>query len=63
MQKADKAFSDFILKYCENPTFLAFNKIDKLKKQKEKAALNKVKKEVCPMHFTISSEYEFTRTR
>jgi len=41
-QNADKSFYDFI-----NPKFfeiyLIFNKIDKLKKQKEKAALNKIK--------------------
>jgi len=41
-QKSDKAFYEYI--NAESvPIFLIFNKIDKLKKQKERAALNKQK--------------------
>lgn len=41
-QASDKKFYDYI-NPKEFEIFLAFNKIDKLKKQKEKAALNKIK--------------------
>lgn len=41
-QASDKKFYDYI-NPKEFEIFLAFNKIDKLKKQKEKAALNKMK--------------------
>lgn len=41
-QKADKEFHKFLKDY-DFETILAFNKIDKLKKQKERAALNKLK--------------------
>ena len=44
-QKSDEAFHQYI-SYCNNETLLSFNKIDKLKKQKEKSALNKKKKEI-----------------
>ena len=60
-QKSDLSFYDFIdPKYVD--IFLAFNKIDKLKKQKEKAALKNLKakiyeqyKAVKQIHF-ISAE-------
>jgi len=45
-QKADLQFSQFIQDYTSNDTFLLFNKIDKLKKQKEKSALGKIKKQI-----------------
>lgn len=41
-QAADKGFHQFLKKYNFS-TFLVFNKIDKLKKQKERAALDKLK--------------------
>ena len=41
-QRADLLFQDFLNQYNLN-TFLIFNKTDKLKKQKEKAALKKLK--------------------
>ncbi len=41
-QKADQGFHQFLKAYNFD-TFLAFNKMDKLKKQKERAALNKLK--------------------
>lgn len=41
-QKADQDFQQYI-KTFDVPSILIFNKIDKLKKQKERAALNKVK--------------------
>lgn len=44
-QKSDQAFQEF-LKEAHYYTILAFNKIDKFKKQKEKAALQKKKKEL-----------------
>jgi len=44
-QKSDQQFHQF-LKNSQQHTVLAFNKIDKFKKQKEKAALNKKKKEL-----------------
>lgn len=44
-QKSDQEFYDFVDPKSIN-IFLIFNKIDKLKKQKERAALNKVKKEI-----------------
>ncbi|MEX0798666.1 MAG: ribosome biogenesis GTP-binding protein YihA/YsxC [Bacteriovoracaceae bacterium] len=44
-QKSDLAFYDFIdPKYID--IFLMFNKIDKLKKQKERAVLNNLKKQI-----------------
>lgn len=44
-QKADQEFHKF-LKGSQHHTFVTFNKIDKFKKQKEKAALQKKKKEL-----------------
>lgn len=44
-QKSDQQFSKYI-KFIKSNIFLIFNKIDKLKKQKEKAALNKLKPEI-----------------
>ena len=44
-QKADQQFHQF-LKHSPHDTFVTFNKIDKFKKQKERAALNKKKKEL-----------------
>lgn len=44
-QKSDQEFYDYIDPKSIN-IFLIFNKVDKLKKQKERAALNKVKKEI-----------------
>lgn len=41
-QKADVAFQDFIKSY-NHETFLIFNKVDKLKTQKERSALEKQK--------------------
>jgi GTP-binding protein len=41
-QKVDKQFHEYLKQYPAN-TFLLFNKMDKLKKQKERAALNKLK--------------------
>lgn len=41
-QKSDQAFQDYI-KPFERETFLIFNKMDKLKKQKERSALDKLK--------------------
>jgi GTP-binding protein len=41
-QKSDQDFQDYI-RPMELDTYLVFNKIDKLKKQKERAALNKLK--------------------
>lgn len=60
-QKSDQVFYDYI--NAENvPIFLVFNKLDKLKKQKERAALNKLKpqlykeyKKVKQIHF-VSAE-------
>lgn len=44
-QKSDREFQDFIKPFALN-TFLAFNKMDKLKKQKERAALDKLKPQI-----------------
>ena len=44
-QKSDLAFQDFIRNYGHE-TFLVFNKLDKLKTQKERAALEKLKPEI-----------------
>lgn len=44
-QKSDQQFHEF-LKATHHFTVLAFNKVDKFKKQKEKAALQKKKKEL-----------------
>lgn len=44
-QKSDQQFYSYIKKYAHQ-TSLVFNKIDKLKKQKEKAALKKIKPEI-----------------
>ncbi len=44
-QKVDQQFHQF-LQNSPHETYVAFNKIDKFKKQKEKAALNKKKKEL-----------------
>lgn len=52
-QKSDQAFYSF-LKNFSSETILVLNKIDKLKKQKEKAQLQKVKK-------MIYEEYKFVR--
>lgn len=41
-QKSDQEFHDWLQNF-ESETYLAFNKIDKLKRQKERAALNKIK--------------------
>lgn len=41
-QKSDQLFHDYI-KPLQFPTYLLFNKMDKLKKQKERAALTKIK--------------------
>lgn len=43
--KADIEFHSYLQKF-DFQTFLIFNKIDKLKKQKEKAALNKLKPQI-----------------
>lgn len=52
-QKADLGFKEYIKEFGL-PCFLAFNKMDKLKTQKEKAALNKEKEK-------IFSEYKFVK--
>lgn len=51
-QKSDKLFYDYI--NAENvPIFLIFNKMDKLKKQKERAALNKLKPQIFKDYQTV----------
>lgn len=45
-QKADQAFQDYIQQKDPLSVMLVFNKLDKLKKQKERAALNKLKPEI-----------------
>jgi GTP-binding protein len=45
MQEADKAFINFFNHY-PHPSFLAFNKIDKLKTQKERSQLDKLKPQI-----------------
>lgn len=52
-QKVDKDFYDFITQFEKN-SILVFNKIDKLKTQKERSALEKLK----PM---LSKEYKWIR--
>lgn len=52
-QKSDQEFHQF-LKGFNFETFLLFNKIDKLKKQKERAALNKLKP-------ALSKEFKWVR--
>lgn len=61
-QSADIEFSKYISK-SELETFLILNKIDKLKTQKERAALNKIKKDlmkayksVKQIHFTSAED-------
>ncbi len=44
-QKSDLSFQEFIRNYGHE-TFLVFNKLDKLKTQKERAALEKLKPEI-----------------
>ncbi|MBT3584551.1 MAG: ribosome biogenesis GTP-binding protein YsxC [Halobacteriovoraceae bacterium] len=51
--EADFAFHDFLKNY-DLPTFLAFNKIDKLKRQKDRASLEKLKPK-------LFSEYEWVK--
>lgn len=51
-QKSDKIFYEYI--NAENvPIFLIFNKMDKLKKQKERAALNKLKPQIFKDYQTV----------
>jgi GTP-binding protein len=52
-QKVDQDFQQFLKKY-NTDTFLLFNKMDKLKKQKDRAALNKLKP-------ALYSEYKWVK--
>lgn len=55
-QKSDLAFYQYINpKYVD--MFLLFNKIDKLKKQKERAALNKIKKDIYQQYKAVKQIY------
>lgn len=55
-QKSDQVFYDYI--NSENvPIFLVFNKLDKLKKQKDKAALNKIKPQLYKEYKKVKQIY------
>lgn len=51
-QKSDQAFYQYINSEAV-PIFLAFNKLDKLKKQKERAALNKLKPKIMKNYTSV----------
>ena len=56
-QNSDKEFSKYLQNF-DNETFLALNKVDKLKKQKDRAELKKAKKKILGDYKWVTQIYE-----
>ena len=55
-QKSDKQFKDYLMGF-HHETFLVLNKLDKLKKQKERAALEKLKPQIFKEYKSVKQIY------